>query len=88
MKDVDIKELTYVKDLGFHAWVMNVDDDSEIVTYGKNKASGLHSSFEDALAVAKKAKKFSENQIGLFQIKSHWNENNELVTDLVQVGVI
>lgn len=88
MDEIEIKESTFVKDLGFKKWVMVVDDESSIVTYGSQEAAGLHSTFEDALAVAKKAKKFSGNQIGLFQLRSRWNEKNEAVVDLVQVGVI
>lgn len=88
MEDIEIKETTYVKDLGFGKWVMVAGDKSEIVTYGKKESAGLHSTFEDAMNVAKKAKAFSGNQIGLYQYRTHWNEQNELVGSLVQVGVI
>ena len=88
MSEPQIKETTYVKDLGFEKWVMLSSDDAEIVTYGNTKELGLHTDFQNAWSVAKKAKKFSGNQIALYQSKNHWNEKNELETDLVQVGVI
>ena len=88
MEDIKIKETTYVKDLGFGKWVMVAGDKSEIVTYGKKESAGLHSTFEDAMDVAKKAKVFSGNQIGLYQYKSRWNSKNEFERSLVQVGVI
>ena len=88
MKNIEIKEPTYVKDLGNKKWVMIVDDEATIVTYSSKKSNGLHSTFENAFNTAKKAKKFSGNQIGLYQYQTHWNEQNELVGDLVQVGVV
>lgn len=88
MKDIQIKEPTYVKDLGNDKWVMIVDDEATIVTYSSKKSNGLHSTFENALNTANKAKKFSGNQIGLYQCRMHWNEKNELVSDLIQVGVV
>lgn len=83
MDTINLKKPTYLYDTDKKQWIVSVGYGH--VNYSTNKSLAMHLTFIDAYEVAKQVKQLTENQLTFYQLRTDFDNENVLRTELRDV---